>query len=241
LAIDERALSALCSEGATLRLVEPSIYSVYSDTEPAHDYDTGFGNIYDLVACNPVYNRLFWGYSITNFASFAKAALSSSNTGNVLDLGCGSLAFTAKTYIQNRDRPVILIDQSIKMLRLAKSRLIKLAGNVPDNMIFLHADALLLPFQKGCFKTIICLNLLHCIKDTKRLLLGLRNVLSNDGKMYFSTLVRSHRLGDRYLKALAHADKLIDRRVEDHQAVFSELSMSIKYDVMGNMAFIYYG
>ncbi len=233
-------MSQVISKGINPRLIEPHIYSVFSDIEVSNIYDSRFGYIYDWVACNPLYNRLIWGYSVLKFASLAHDALTSSKNGNVLDLGCGSLAFTARTYIQYSARPVVLLDQSLKMLRIAKSRLTKLSGKVPDNMVFLHADALQLPFQQKSFKTIISQNLLHCIADTKKLLIGLRNVLSKDGRMYFTTLVKGNRLADRYLEALASGGKLVARTMDQHRAVFEELGMSIKYDIIGNMAFIYY-
>lgn len=239
--IGESALSSVLANDSIIRLIEPHIYSAFSDIDAANAYDTEFGTIYDWIACNPVYNRLIWGYSTKNFASLAQAALTSSKAGNVLDLGCGSLAFAAKTYIQYSDRPCILIDQSLKMLRLAKSRLIKFNGNVPDNMVFLHADALHLPFQQKSFKTIISLNLLHCIDDTKKLLIGLKKLVSEDGKMYFTTLINSDRLADRYIAALARGGKLVSRNIEDLQTVFKQVGMGVKYDINGNMAFIYYG
>jgi ubiquinone/menaquinone biosynthesis C-methylase UbiE len=239
--IDGKDLSALLSKNVDLGLIEPHIYSVFPEIEVSNSYDSPFGSIYDRVACNPLYNRLIWGYSIAKFSSLAHDALTSSKNGNVLDLGCGSLAFTAKTYIQYSDRPVVLIDQSLKMLRIAKSRLIKVNGNVPDNMVFLHADALRLPFQQKSFNTIISQNLLHCLDDTKKLLIELKNVLSEDGSMYFTTLVKGNRLADRYLKALADGGKLVSRNIDQHRDVFEELGMSIKYNIDGNMAFIYYG
>jgi ubiquinone/menaquinone biosynthesis C-methylase UbiE len=239
--IGERDLSVLLSKNVYLRLIEPHIYSVFPDIEASNSYDSPFGSIYDRVACNALYNRLIWGYSIAKFSSLAHDALTSSKNGNVLDLGCGSLAFTAKTYIQYSDRPVVLIDQSLKMLRIAKSRLIKLNGNVPDNIVFIHADALQLPFQQKSFNTIISQNLLHCLDDTKKLLIELKNILSEDGRMYFTTLVKGNRLADRYLKALADGGKLVSRNIDQHRDVFEELGMSIKYDIDGNMAFIYYG
>jgi len=239
--IGEKDLSALLSNNIDLRLIEPHIYSVFSDIEVSNPYDSPFGNIYDWVACSPLYNRLIWGYSIAKFTSIAHDALTSSKTGNVLDLGCGSLAFTAKTYIQHSDRPVVLIDQSLKMLRIAKSRLIKLNGKVPDNMVFLHADAFQLLFQQKSFNTIISQNLLHCLDDTKKVLIELTNILSEDGRMYFTTLVEGNRLADRYLKALADRGKLVSRDIDQHRDVFEELGMSIEYDINGNMAFIYYG
>ena len=178
--IDEKDLSALLSQDVDIRLREPHIYSVLSDIEVGNTYDTQFGNIYDWVACNPIYNRLLWGYSVAIFASIARDALRSSKKGNVLDLGCGSLAFTAKTYIQYSERSVVLVDQSLKMLRIAKSRLIKINGTVPGNMIFLHADALRLPFREKSFNTIISENLLHCLDDTKNLLIRRRQNIFYD-------------------------------------------------------------
>ena len=235
------ALSTLLPENADLRSIEPHIFTVLSDIEVSSAYDTRFGNIYDRIACNPIYNRLMWGYSITIFASVAHDALRSSNSGNVLDLGCGSLAFTAKTYIHYSERPVILVDLSLKMLKIAKSRLIKINKAVPENMVFLHADALRLPFRENSFDTIISENLLHCLDDTKSLLKGLRKILTEDGNMYFTTLVKNNRVADRYLGALANAGKLVPRSMGDHLTIFDQLGMPIKCSIQGNLASIYYG
>jgi hypothetical protein len=79
--IGERELSALLLKNTGPRLIEPHIYSVFSDIEVTNAYDTEFGNIYDWVACNPIYNRLIWGYSIERFVSLAQDALTSSETG----------------------------------------------------------------------------------------------------------------------------------------------------------------
>jgi ubiquinone/menaquinone biosynthesis C-methylase UbiE len=239
--IGESDLSALLLENATLRLVEPHVYSVLPDNKVANNYDTNFGDFYDRVACNPLYNRLIWGYSVGIFAKITDEALRSGTQGNVLDLGCGSLAFTAKTYVQYSKRPVILVDQSLKMLRMGKSRLIRLHGKVPDNMVFLHADALRLPFREKIFQTIISENLLHCLDDTSNFLKELQNILSENGKMYFTTLIKGNRLADRYLEALARGGHLVSRTMGDHQAVFDQLEMSMKYAINGNLASIYSG
>ena len=238
--IGESDLSSLLSKSANLKSVEPHIYSVLPDDEAANIYDSQFGYLYDWVACNPIYNRLIWGYSVEIFAKIAHDALRSCAQGCVLDLGCGSLAFTAKTYIQYTGRPVVLLDQSLKMLRIAKSRLERINGRVPDNMIFLHADALRLPFREKSFHTIISENLLHCLDDTKNLLKELKKILSENGKMYFTTLVKGNRLADRYLEALANRGKLVPRTMGDHQKVFDRLEMPMKYDIIGNMASIRY-
>jgi hypothetical protein len=48
-------------------------------------------------------------------------------------------------------------------------------------------------------------------------------------------------VADKYLGALANAGKLVSRNMADHQAIFEQLGMPIKYEVNGNMASIYYG
>jgi len=237
--INENDLSALLLENPIFRLVEPNIYSVLPDNESGNEYDTQFGFIYDWVACNPIYNRLIWGYSVKIFPQIANDALRSSADGKVLDLGCGSLAFTAATYSQYSERPVVLVDQSLKMLRMAKSRLIKRNDNVPDNLLFLHADALHLPFQENAFETILSENLLHCLSNTSILLKQLEKIISQNGKMYFTTLVKNSRFADKYLEALADGDKLVSRTVADHEEIFEQTGISAKYETTGNILSIY--
>ena len=225
-------------ETCKLRAVEPNIYSVLPDNESGNEYDSQFGFIYDLVACNPIYNRLIWGYSVRIFSQTASEALHSSPDGHVLDIGCVSLAFTAKTYSPYGERLVVLVDQSLKMLRMAKSRLSKENGSVPDHLVFLHADAIKLPFQENTFTTILSENLLHCLGDTALLLKQLKTILSKNGKMYFTTLVKSNRWADKYLQALADRDKLISRSVDDHKEIFKQVGLAAKYETMGNLLLI---
>lgn len=234
----EEALFDVISPEPTLKMVEPYLYSAVQETETANVYDTDFGNIYEWVACNPLYNRLVWGYPITKYASLLKEALTSSSNGTVLDLACGSLAFTADTHIHYADRPVVLSDQSLKMLRMAKARLIRLHGHIPDHIVLLQADALHLPFRPDSFQTIISLNLLHCLKDIKSLFIGLHSILSEDGKMVFTTLVKGNRFADRYLNALAKADKLEARDIGQIGRAFEEMDMPMDYHLAGNLAFI---
>ena len=96
-AINENDLSYMLLDNFALRAVEPHIYSVLPDNESGNEYDTQFGFIYDWVACNPIYNKLIWGYSVKIFPRIVTEALDSSQDGHVLDIGCGSLSFTAKT------------------------------------------------------------------------------------------------------------------------------------------------
>lgn len=238
--INEKDLSALLQENTKLRLVEPSIYSVLPNNESGNEYDTQFGSFYDLVACNPIYNRLIWGYSVSIFPKIANDALHSTSEGTVLDLGCGALAFTAKTYGNYTERPVVLIDQSLKMLRMAKKRIEKYSGSMPANLVFLHADARDLPFNEKSFETIISENLLHCLGDTSVLLEQLKKIKTANGKIYFTTLIKNNRFSDKYLEALAEKGKIVPRFEEDHKRIFSECGMEAKYESTGSMLSITY-
>lgn len=235
LTMDEHHLSSLLVGKTHLRLVEPGIYSVLPDNQSGNEYDTRFGIFYDRVACHPLYNRLIWGYAVALFPQMADEALRSSGQGNVLDLGCGSLAFTAEVYGRWSGRPVILSDQSLKMLRMGKARIVGQCGRMPENLVFLQADALRLPFRENTFQTVLCQNLLHCLADTGPLLASLEKILSENSRMYFTTLVKSGRLADRYLDALAKNGKLVARTASDHQAIFNRLGLPATYAVSGNM------
>jgi ubiquinone/menaquinone biosynthesis C-methylase UbiE len=242
--IDEERLSEILSTDVRLRLVEPHIYSVYSPDEGINiSYDKKFGVFYDLVGCNRFYNRLVWGYSTAEYHSLCLDALRSSTDGWVLDAGCGSLAFTAKTYLNYSERPIVLLDLSIELLMLAKSRLVKLNGTVPANIVFLHGDALQLPFEPKSFGTIIALNLLHVFedKDVERVLQELRNVLLDGGTISLTTLIENNRFADKYLHMWGKAGEVVPRNANQLFAVFDAVGMPIEYRIEGNLAFIHCG
>lgn len=237
---EEKVLSGLLKDDVNLRLVEPHIYSVLPDTNIGNSYDKRFGDFYDRVACNPVYNRLIWGYSTSKFESAASHALTSSKKGNVLDLGCGSLAFTARTYAQYSERPVVFFDQSLKLLKMARKKLDKMGVSVPSGLVFLQGDALQLPFRPNSFETVISLNLLHVFHDVNCVLMGMKNVLAKNGNLLLTTLVENHRISDKYLKMWERKGEVVCRNIMLLKRAFKELNMHIEYHVVGNMAFIFY-
>jgi SAM-dependent methyltransferase len=235
-------LSEIISEDVTLNLVEPDIYSVYSIGDSPGAYDSiGASTVYDMVACNRFYNRLMWGYSIKDYAILCEDSLASSHEGWVLDLACGSLAFTAEIYANCSNRPVVFLDQSLKLLRKGKFRIEKLKGNLPDNMFFLHADALQLPFKANIFHTVISLNLLHCIDDMKTALKEIKRVLIDGGNFALTTLVQSSRWSNRYLNMLAGSGALISRSPDELLYAFNDMEIQVTHEVKGNLAFIRYG
>jgi SAM-dependent methyltransferase len=240
--IDEESLSAVLQEGSSLRRVEPHIYSALPAADDVDiSYDKKFGFFYDLVACSPFYNRIVWGYRISEYHPFCLAALRSSTAGWVLDDGCGSLAFTAKTYAGYSDRPVVLLDRSIRLLRMAKARLERICGRLPANLVFIHGDALQLPFRARSFETLISLNLLHVLENVRGAVLEMRRVLSAEGTASLTTLVENDRLADRYLHVWGRAGELIPRREEEVLAAFRNAEMAVECRTKGNLAFIRYG
>jgi SAM-dependent methyltransferase len=237
-------LLKIISEDVNLSCPEPNIYSVYSVGDSPGAYDRiGASMIYDVVACNRFYNWLIWGYSIKDYVTLCEDSLATSTKGWVLDLACGSLAFTAKMYANCPNRPIVFLDQSLKLLRKGKSRLEKLKGNISENIFFLHADALQLPFKANIFNTVISLNLLHClyIDDVKTALKEIKRVLTDDGNSAMTTLVQSSRWSNRYLNMLAGSGALISRSSDDLLSAFNEIQMQVTHKIKGNLAFIKYG
>ena len=166
-------ISELLSPSVILYHVEPNIFPVYPDRETIHHYDQNVA----------FYNRLMWGYSISEFSNFILTALESKPSGWILDARCGSLAFTARTYTRYSKRPVVMLDQSIQTLRIAKSRLLKLCKEVPSNVTFLQGDILQLPFRPLSFSTVISLSVLHVIEDAKAMISELWKVRTGDGEL----------------------------------------------------------
>ena len=234
-------IKEIISDDVSLTLVEPDIYSVYPAGASPGAYDSiGASKIYDLVACNRYYNRLMWGYSVKSYATLCQNALASSPDGWVLDLACGSLAFTAKTYADFSKRPVVFLDQSIKLLRKGKKRLKKLTGIIPDNMVFLHADARHLPFKANMFQTVIAFNLLHCLDDVKVVLGELKRVLTVKGTSAITTLILGNRWSNSYLKLLTRSGALISRKPDDLLTAFCDMEMQVTHAIKGNLAVIKY-
>jgi len=239
---DLHTLSEIILEDVNLNFVEKDIYSIYSIGDSPGAYDSiGASVIYDRVACNRFYNWLMWGYSIKEYATLCEDRLASSSEGWILDLACGSLAFTAEIYANCSNRPVVFLDQSLKLLRKAKSRIEKLKGSISENMFFLHADALQLPFKDNIFDTVISLNLLHCTDDVKTALKEIKRVLTDGGNSAITTLVKGNRWSNRYLSMLAGSGALVSRSFGELLSIFNDMEMQVTHKIKGNLAFIKYG
>jgi SAM-dependent methyltransferase len=236
--VDIDMITSLISPDVVLYTVEPHIFSVYPDSEPIHPYDNSV-TFYDRVIGNRIYNRLLWGYRISEFSDFTRTSLATSKSGWILDAGCGSLVFTSRTYAKYNERSVVMLDQSIQMLRAAKTRIIKLCGKVPTNVAFLQGDILQLPFRSGSFSTVISLSVLHVIDDARKMIGELWKVLAKGGNLSLTSLVLGRSLGDRYLRFLHKSGGVaLPRRSEQVLSLFAEIGIPTDYYMRGNMLFI---
>lgn len=224
--------------GERLKEVEPDIYALASDPGRSNEYD-GMSRLYDHVMGNWLYNRLMWGYSIASLEALCRQTLAESSYGWVLDAGCGSLVFTAPVYAQYSDQPVILVDQSLAMLRRAKARMLRLRGEIPRNMVFFHGDACALPFRSHGFGAVICFNLLHVLDDVPGFLRGLVPVLRPGGLLACTTLVRNNRLGDSYMQFLSGKGLIIPRTGPEVLAFFDGIISPLTHEIDGNMLFVH--
>src|SRR6185503_1597512 len=125
-------LEEVVADGRSVRLIEEDIYSVLPDVSVQHLYDKR-ASLYDFFVSTRLYNFVMWGASPRDYVQFARQAIDSSSDGVLLDAGCGSMLFTARTYASS-NRRIVAFDQSLAMLRRARQRLRKLAGCVPEHI-----------------------------------------------------------------------------------------------------------
>ena len=230
--------SEVLAENRTARLVEDDIYSVLPDDSRTHHYDKRAG-AYDLVVSTRLYNFVMWGTSPSDYIDFAHQALTSSDDGIFLDAGCGSLLFTATDYVKSRRR-IIAIDESLAMLRRARQRLIKLCGHVPEHVRLVQTDLNDLPFRPNRFNSVLCLNVLHQFSDAAALISNLKQLLTDDGDLYLTSLILNKCfVGDRYLNALYTAGEFVRPRSkrELKEILDASLGPEVSYRVKGNMVF----
>ncbi len=225
-------------EGCAIRLVEDNIYSALPDAPYTHLYDRRAA-AYDAVVSTWIYNRLMWGTSPLDYTAFAREAVVSHPEGRILDAGCGSMLFTAEVYLAS-NRQIIAFDQSLRMLRRARTRLKDLAGSVPDHVLLLQADLSDLVFRPRRFETILCMNVLHQFAGAAELIPKLRALLADSGQLYLTSLVSNGRyIGDRWLSTLFKSGEFVCPRsgVELNKLLHESLHEGVSFRMKGNMAF----
>jgi len=233
-------LKEFVTEGRRVRPVEEGIYTVLPEgPRAAHLYDRRAG-VYDALVGTRLYNRVMWGASPGDYATFARRAVDAHAAGWMLDAACGSMLFTARVYAET-GRRVIAFDQSLRMLRRARERLRGLCGGrLCANVRLLQADLSDLPFRPESFQTVLCMNVLHQFADAAGLIPKLDSLLAEGGQLHLTSLVSNRRfIGDRYLDALHRAGEFVRprRSSEFEKLLRGALNGSVRYATRGNMAF----
>jgi SAM-dependent methyltransferase len=158
-------------------------------------YDRHAG-LYDRLIGAPLYNRLVWRARVDDYAAFAAEAVADGE-GPLLDAGCGTAVFSGAAY-RAAERPLVLADRSQGMLDRAAERIGR-----RDDVFYVQADLLDLPFAKGGFATVACHAVLHVLDDPWPALDALAAQLAPLGGLYVSMLVADGGgISARYLRML---------------------------------------
>lgn len=218
--------------------IEPGIWRQNgAATASVAQYDF-IGPAYDRIGGLDIYHRAVWGVSTPRFRAFAESAVSACGKGVLLDAGCGSMLFTARTHLANRKAAVIGIDASLTMLRLARARLEpdRAARRVP----LLNGDLLRSPFRSGAFDVVMCLHVAHVLEDLDGLLAELRRMLKPGGRLFLTSLVLADRWSDRYLRLLSRYGIMSSpRRQHDISSALRTLfGTEPEARLVGNMLFV---
>jgi SAM-dependent methyltransferase len=177
-------------------------------------YD-GRAAAYDRLVGSRLYNRLAWGTDPAEYAAFARRAVTSAS-GPLLDVAAGTATATAILY-RISNRAITITDRSTDMLRLAAERIAGSAELRPGRR-FVQADAFDLPFEGGGFDTVLCLGFLHLVDDPVGFVDGLRAQARPGGRVFISSLVAGHRVGDGYLRLLHRLGEVATPRTANELA-----------------------
>jgi ubiquinone/menaquinone biosynthesis C-methylase UbiE len=220
------------AEGRQIYEAERGIFSTLAADAPPGRYDARWlAPVYDNLIGSRLYNRLVWKADCREYARFERRALDSAD-GWMLDAGCGSLVFTADVIARGSERPIVLLDYSIQMLRRARRRLERVAGSVPENLILLQADLFDLPFRPGTLTTVSAPFVIHLFQDVASLVGSLDRVLAQGGGLFITSLVSrpGSRFSNWYLRRLHKAGEVAVPRDADQVQKLIEAACTAKFD-----------
>lgn len=218
--------------------VSEGIFSVLDESRQQSGYD-GKVLAYDAVVGNRFYNKLFWGNWPSSYRKFCEQGLKQSRDKPVLDVGCGSLVFTANAYAQSDNQFIVLLDRSLGMLKRARERLSKINGESPNNIAFLQGDVFDLPFADNTFGSVMAHGLLHMFEQKKDILDELERVRGNDGSISVSSLVSNIGVGRKYLALLEKSGQTAKSLDSDSlNNLLTTRPLDYKLCTQGNIAYI---
>lgn len=177
-----------------LELLSPALWSSLIIQDRSDSYDK-MAWAYDLLVGNSLYNRVVWGTWAKTYSDAADREIIQAARGPIIDIGCGSLIFTAKPYLSAPLTRMILFDRSLGMMKRGQARL-------PRGQ-FVQGDAFNSPFQDGVFETVLAWGFLHVVGSRSPLLSEMCRIAESGANISLSTLVLSERrIGNKMLQLL---------------------------------------
>ena len=221
----------------TISLISNGIYQVANLKKG--NYDT-LAIQYDRLISNPIYNKLMWGNSVNDYSAFCNRGLESNKGGPIVDIGCGTLSFTYKSYVRNTQKKFFLCDLSLEMLQLGKRRIDKSLENNAD-ITFIRADALKLPFKDNSIETALLFGIFHIFDEPDKLIQETMRILQPGGKIFLSSLCNDRKLSSAYLNLLQKKNHVaspknsteIRKIIESNEIIIDDLN------VKGGMTYIF--
>src|SRR4051812_8948588 len=179
-----------------------------SNSAAAAHYDR-MGWVYDAVCGTRAYDALVWNTTPEVSRDFARGVFGSRAEGPHVELGCGSLLFTADLYAHDRGRPCVLIDPSLAMLRMARQRLRSRTGAVPRHVVLVRGDSTRLPVSLAFAATVLSMHVLHVVADREAFIERLAALARpREATVGLTCLVRTGAWRDALLHALHRAGEL---------------------------------
>jgi SAM-dependent methyltransferase len=236
---DARAFLHSLATDVTPREIDRDIFDVTATPPRAH-YDLT-APAYDVLVGSATWHRLLWKTSPNAFRAFAERVYHSRADGAHAEVGCGSLLFTAQLYGGDRGRAVVLIDQSLQMLRIARRRLTKHFGRVPEHVVLVRADGRDLRLRGGWASTLIAMHVLHVVREREALLRTVRALMRAQGSTVgLTSIFLAGGRGDVFVRVFAALGELSPglTRSELDALLAAQLGGDIHVDVEGSMAFV---
>ena len=230
-------LNSILQNAAPVEVSE-GIFSVLDESRQQTSFDRRVLG-YDALVGNRFYNKLLWGNWPSTYHKFCQSALAQSVDKPVIDVGCGSLVFTANAYAESDNQTIVLLDRSLGMLKRARERLKKIRGSTPDNIAFLQGDVFDLPFADNTFGSIMSAGLLHMYDKKIDILRELERVRDDAGFISLSSVVGNAGIGRKYLTLLEKTGQTGKSDTSDSlNNLLNTMSLDYKLYTQGNVAYI---
>lgn len=219
-----------------LRKIEENIYSSLS-SDGGSPYDSK-AKVYEFLIGTFLYNKLMWGTTPANYADFARKAVKNCR-GEILDIGCGGLSQTARVYSQIPNN-LMLLDNSVEMLRIGKKRISDELGKIPENIKFIHANAFELPFENESVENIVSFGMIHLFDNKQEYINSIFRVLKPGGNFYFSSLTSDRDFSKKYIRFLQKRNEFGEAMSSGETlTLISENAGNFEHYMSGSMIFIY--